>query len=198
MPTAKEALQILTEGNTRFVAGQLKHPNLTEQIRIDTYENGQKPFCAILSCADSRAPVELIFDQGIGDIFSVRNAGNTADEGVQGSLELGVYKFGIPLLMVMGHTDCGAIKCAIDDTPLKGEMVTVINRIKPIVTETRHQKPDLSGEELIIEVTVANARYTATILAERSEVLRKMIASGELTIVAALHDLKSGKVEWLE
>ena len=160
MSNAEKAIQLLTEGNMRFATEQPIYPNLTKQIRIETFEHGQKPFCAILSCADSRAPVELVFDQGIGDIFSVRNAGNTFDEGVQGSLELGVYKFGIPLLVVLGHTDCGAIKCAVDDTPLKGEMITVIDRIKPVVQEVRHRRPDLTGDELYTEVTMDNARYT--------------------------------------
>jgi len=198
MPTAREAIQILTEGNARFAAGQHLHPNLTEQIRLETHDRGQNPFVAILSCSDSRSPVELVFDQGIGDIFSVRNAGNTADEGVQGSLELGVYKFNMPLLVVLGHTDCGAIRCAVEDTPLKGEMVTIIDRIKPVVQEVRHRCPDLTGDDLITEVTKDNVLYTIDTLIDRSEILHDRVFSDELTIIAALHDLKSGMVEWLE
>ncbi len=193
----EQALELLTEGNARFAAGTSIHPNLTEQVRIGTFENGQKPFCAILSCADSRAPVELVFNQGIGDIFSVRNAGNVADEAVQGSLELGVYKFSIPLLIVMGHTDCGAINCAVDDDRLHGSMPTVIDRIIPVVEAVRERHPELGGDELILEVTKANARHVVNELTERNDVFRRKIAGGELKIMSALHDLRSGRVEWL-
>jgi len=192
----EQALDLLNEGNARFAAGASIHPNLTERIRIETFENGQKPLCAILSCADSRAPVELVFDRGIGDIFSVRNAGNVADEVVQGSLELGIYKFGIPLLIVMGHTDCGAIKCAVDGDRLHGSMPKVIDRIIPVVEAVRQQRPGLSKDELVLEVTKANARHVLNELTERSDVFREKIAGGELKVMSALHDLKSGKVEW--
>ena len=198
MPTAREAIQILTEGNARFAAGQHLHPNLTKQIRLETHDQGQKPFAAILSCSDSRSPVELIFDQGIGDIFSVRNAGNTADEGVQGSLELGVHRFNVPLLVVLGHTDCGAIRNAIEDTPLGGAMAGLIERIKPVVEKVKRYKPELTGDELMLEVTQANARHTAEILTNCSDIFQNRIASGELTITTALYDLKRGLVEWLE
>ncbi len=198
MPTTEEAIEFLIAGNARFAAGASIHPNLTEQVRLETYEQGQKPFCAVLSCADSRAPVEMVFDQGIGDIFSVRSAGNVADEVVRGSLEMGVYKFGIPLLIVMGHTDCGAIKLAVDGDRLHGSMPSVIDLIIPVAETVREQNPGLGKDGLILEVTRANARHVVNELVKRSDVFRRKIVGGELKVMSALHDLKSGLVEWLD
>ena len=197
MLKADDSVKRLEEGNARFAACQSIHPNLGEEWRHETFRSGQSPFAAILSCADSRAPVELVFDQGIGDIFSVRNAGNIFDDITLGSLELGVYKFDIPLLIVMGHTDCGAIKLAVQGNRLHANITKVIDRIIPVIKTVKEKNPGLHGERLMLEVTKANALSVAKELVEQSKVLRYKVRDGELAIKAALHDLKSGKVEWL-
>ncbi|MDP8237646.1 MAG: carbonic anhydrase [Candidatus Hatepunaea meridiana] len=197
MPIADKELKRLTEGNERFAEGKSEHPNLGEELRHETFHSGQEPFVAILSCADSRAPVELVFDQGIGDVFSVRNAGNIYDDIELGSLELGVYKFNIPLLIVMGHTDCGAIKLGVQGDRLHGYMTKVIDHIIPVAEAVKRRHPDLSGEALETEVTKSNALRVVEEIIEHSEVFRKKIIDGELKIIAAMHDLKSGKVSWL-
>ncbi|NQT35363.1 carbonic anhydrase [bacterium] len=198
MQTADEALNLLTEGNIRFADEKPIYPNLTAERRSDTLEHGQAPFVGILSCSDSRAPVELVFDRGIGDIFSVRNAGNICNYTVLGSFELCVYKFETPLLIVMGHTDCGAIKLAVKRADLPGNIPNVIDRIVPVVESVMEGQPDLSGDQLILEVTKANARQAMEELLSRSEMLREGVEKGNLRIIAAMHDLESGRVEWLE
>ncbi len=198
MTKIDETLRRLEEGNIRFAGGSSIHPNLTDERRIDTLRNGQTPFAGILSCSDSRSPVELIFDQGIGDIFSVRNAGNICDDFTMGSLELGVYKFNIPLLIVMGHTDCGAIRLAVQGNRLHANISRIIDRIIPVVTKVKENNPGLYGEGLMLEVTKANALSTAKELVENSKILRDKVRYSELRIIAAMHDLESGRVEWLE
>lgn len=197
MSKSDEALKRLIEGNARFAAGESIHPNQGEEWRHETYYSGQTPFVAMLSCADSRAPVEIIFDQGISDIFSVRNAGNIYDDTELGSLELGIYKFNIPLLVVMGHTDCGAMKLAVKGNRMHGYMTTVIDHIIPVVNKVKEEHPELTLDDLVLEVTKANAISVAKELVEQSKILRYKVRDGELVIKAALHDLKSGKVEWL-
>lgn len=193
-----DALQKLTEGNQRFADGKSTHPNLDDNRRVITFENGQEPFAAILSCADSRAPIEMVFDQGIGDIFSVRTAGNVIDDVTLGSIELGVHKFNIPVLLIVGHTDCGAIKLAVENSELEGKMPQVIEKILPAVESVQQQFHKLSNDMLIYEVTKENAKNVAQELIERSAVLKERVASGKLKILAGIHDLKTGAVEYFE
>jgi carbonic anhydrase len=197
MTRIDEALKRLEEGNARFASEQFKHPNLSEELRHKTFHEGQSPFVSILSCADSRSPVELVFDQGIGDIFSVRNAGNIYDDIELGSLELSVYKFNIPLIIIMGHTDCGAIKLGVKGDRLQGFMTRVIDHIIPVAEKVREVNPDLDGEALETAVCKANALRVVDEILYHSDIFRKKVDAGELKIIAALHCLKSGKVEWL-
>jgi len=197
MTKINEALKRLEEGNARFAAEQFNHPNLSEELRHKTFHEGQTPFVSILSCADSRAPVELVFDQGIGDIFSVRNAGNIYDDIELGSLEISVYKFNIPLIIVMGHTDCGAIKLGVEGDRLHGYMTKVIDHIIPVAEKVRKDNPDLEGDDFADEVCKANSLRVVDEILEHSDIFRKKVDNGELKIIAAMHCLKSGKVEWL-
>jgi carbonic anhydrase len=121
--TADRAMELLREGNARYVNADPAHPNCGGERRSETASEGQHPFVAVLSCSDSRVPVELVFDRGIGDIFVIRVAGNIAiDRGVIGSAEYAAGHLGVPLLVVMGHTGCGAVKAAISGTPLAGDI----------------------------------------------------------------------------
>ncbi len=193
----EESLARLDRGNECFVKGDHEHPRLDEEIRQHTFENGQNPFVAVLSCADSRGPIEYLFDQGIGDIFSVRNAGNVCGDNALGTLEIGVYKFDIPLIVVLGHTDCGAIKLAVDEKKLGGVMDAIIDKITPVVHRVRETHPDLGGRDFYTEVTKANAQHVGEELLAKSELLRDKVKQGKLRVIAGLHHLHSGKVDWL-
>lgn len=198
MTRPEEAIERLKDGNARFAEGRQLHPNLGEERRHETYHRGQNPFAAILSCADSRGPVEMIFDQGLGDIFSIRNAGNTCGPNVIGSLEIGVYKLHIPLLVVLGHTDCGAINLSFDKTEISGYVSDIINHIAPLIESVKQQHSHRKREDIIIEVAKANARLGVNDILERSDIIRQRVNSGRLKVLPALHCLKSGCVEWFE
>ena len=198
MTDSSDSLVRLEEGNARFVSGATIHPNIDMKTRTRTAREGQTPFAAILSCADSRAPIELVFDQGIGDIFSVRNAGNIYDDIAIGTLEIAVTHFNSPVMIVLGHTDCGAIKLAIEGKVLKGNMMKVIDRIVPIVDLVRANKPDLRNAKFLLEVTKENTLNTMEEIKAKSELIRSKVEKGELRLIAGIHYLDSGKVEWLE
>ena len=193
----EESLALLKEGNRRFAEGEHQHPNIDHITRTETFRRGQEPFAAVLSCADSRVPVEYIFDCGIGGIFSVRNAGNVCDETALGSIELGVSKFNIPLVLVLGHSDCGAVKLALDETQLEGMMGRLIGRIKPAVRQVTAERPQLAADEILLEVTKANAKNTAENLTTQSVILRTAVEKETVRIMPAMYCLEKGLVDFL-
>lgn len=166
------------------------------EVRLETYNNGQKPFVGILSCSDSRIPIEMIFDQGIGDIFSVRNAGNICDDITMGSFELALANFNIPLLIVLGHTDCGAVKLALKDETLPGHMSRVVSKIQPSVQKVMENRPELEGSRLEFEVALQNAHRAVSELTQGSRIIAERIDSGKLMILPAMYYLEDGSVEW--
>jgi carbonic anhydrase len=194
----KQQLDKLIQGNERFASGTPTHPNSGFMRRRETALNGQFPIAATLACADSRVPIEMIFDQGIGDIFSVKTAGNIIDDVSLGSLELGVYKFEIPLLLVLGHTDCGAIKLAVDANRLSGKMSEIIHRILPVVEQVTSENPDIDKDELVNKVTEENVRSVIKEISEKSEIISERVELGTLIIKGGVLDLESGEVEWLD
>ena len=196
MDRPEDLLSNLKEGNLRFMSGKSTHPRLDAEIRLDTYNNGQKPFAGILSCSDSRVPVEMIFDQGIGDIFSVRNAGNICDDITIGSFELALTTFDIPLLIVMGHTDCGAVNLALKEETLPGHMSRIISKIQPSVKKVLETKPELEGKRLEFEVALQNAQGVVLELTQSSRILAERIDSEKLMIIPAMYYLEDGSVEW--
>ncbi len=196
LDTPEDLLSTLKEGNRRFMTETSIHPRRDAEARIDTHTSGQNPFVGILSCSDSRAPVEIIFDQGIGDIFSIRNAGNICDDTVIGSFELAVTKFDISLLIVMGHTDCGAVKLALKEETLPGHMSRIIGKIQPAVNKVKETKQDIDGKHLEFEVALQNAIRAASELTQGSRILAERIDSGKLMIVPAMYYLEDGAVEW--
>jgi carbonic anhydrase len=191
------ALKLLTEGNNRFVAGHAKHPNLSAVRRQQTTEKGQNPFAVVLACSDSRTPVEQIFDRGIGDIFTVRNAGNIAPKTDIGSIEYAVDYFETPLVVVMGHSLCGAVEATVQGGEAPPNIGAIVDFIAPALARAKAAHPDKSGEALVAEVTKANVWQAMEDIYKNSPMIRENVKNGKVKMVGALYDIKSGKVSWL-
>ncbi|MEH2355299.1 carbonic anhydrase [Nostoc sp.] len=181
------ALQKLIEGNQRFVDHHPQYPDQSE-LRLHEVAQAQHPFATILSCADSRVPAEIVFDQGIGDIFDVRIAGNIATHEAIGSIEYAVVLLGSPLLMVMGHERCGAVTAAVQKESLPGDISTFVKAIKPALKRVKDQPGDA-----VENAVVANVQYQIERL-QRSKLLTKQVESGKLKIVGGRYDLDTGRV----
>jgi carbonic anhydrase len=181
------AIEELLQGNKRFSGQKMKQPN-RGSFRLREVASGQKPFAAILGCADSRVPSEIIFDQGLGDLFVVRVAGNVATPEEVGSLEYGTLVLGAKVILVLGHQRCGAVKAAIDNKPVPGQIGSVLQHIKPIKVASKNETGDL-----LKATTIANVKnQIATIKA--SPVVTDLIKSGKLKIVGGFYDLDTGVV----
>jgi carbonic anhydrase len=193
--TPNKALDFLQEGNVRFQNNLKANRNLLEQVN-DTSE-GQFPFATILSCIDSRVSSELVFDQGLGDIFSVRIAGNFVNEDILGSMEFACKLAGTKVIVVLGHTACGAIKGACDDAKL-GNLTTLISKIKPAVNavkEPTDQSSRNSGNiDFVNSVAEKNVYLTIDKIRDQSPVLKEMEANEEIKIVGAMYDISNGAV----
>jgi carbonic anhydrase len=182
------ALQKLLEGNQRFTQHHPQYPDQTE-ARLREVAQSQHPFATILSCADSRVPAEIVFDQGIGDIFDVRIAGNIATPEAIGSIEYAAVLLGTPLLMVLGHERCGAVTAAVQNEALAGQIGTFVKAIEPAVARVKTKSGDA-----VENAVVANVQYQIEQLKQRSSLLTERIESGQLKIVGGRYDLDSGKV----
>jgi carbonic anhydrase len=190
------ALQQLKDGNARFVGGRSIHCDLMAQVRATAA--GQAPFAAVVGCIDSRVPPELIFDQQIGDLFAARIAGNFVNIDIIGSLEFATKLAGAKAIVVLGHSDCGAIKGAIDDAKL-GNLTATLANIRPSVAKVAALKgPHTSKDAAFVQaVAVQNAQDAAALLLSRSTVLQELVTGGKLTIATAMHDTTTGVVTWL-
>ena len=191
------ALQILKEGNARFVNNLKANRNLLEQAGYTA--EGQFPFAVILSCIDSRTSVELIFDQGLGDVFSIRIAGNIINEDILGSLEFACKIAGSKIIVVLGHTKCGAIKGACDHVEM-GNLTTLLSKIQPAVVAEKSEIENRtsSNEDFVEKVAIINVQKTVKAILERSPILKEMIDNGEIGIVGGTHDITNGKVTFFE
>ncbi len=197
--SADSALKLLKEGNVRFVKMKLQHPNQTIERRTNTAEHGQKPFAMVLACSDSRVPVELIFDRGIGDIFIIRVAGNIAmDSSVIGSVEYGAEHVYVPLLVVMGHTQCGAVEAAVAGVHVEGDIRDIQRKIETVAAKVRKNHPRMQGAVLTNEVAKANALQSKKDILSKSKEIRDLVAVGKLKTAVAVYDIKRGSVEWIE
>ena len=191
--TPKMALDLLKEGNKRFINNLKVNRNLLQQANETS--DGQHPFAVILSCIDSRTSAELIFDQGLGDIFSVRIAGNIINEDILGSMEFGCKVAGSKIIVVLGHTKCGAVKGACDHVEM-GNLTALLTKIRPAVddehttTENRNSK----NEEFVEKVQRINVQRSVQSIMQRSPILKEMIESGKIGIVGGSHDITSGEV----
>lgn len=196
--TPDAVLADLIRGNERFLSGNLNA--LEIEKRIANSAKGQYPKAAVLSCVDSRVPVELIFDQGIGDIFVARVAGNIIDEELVGSMEFAARLAGARLMFVLGHSSCGAIKAACDGAQL-GHLTTVLARIQPAVDAVKGFKPEernSANKEFVEKVCEEHVRQTIATIREGSPVLAEMEASGQIRIVGGIYSLDTGKVTLLK
>ena len=192
-----EALERLQAGNARFVAGKSIHPHIDAARMVETVEKGQHPFATVITCSDSRVPVELLFDQGIGDVFVIRVAGNVCDVDEIGSIEYGVDHLATPLMVVLGHTHCGAVTAVVTNAELHGSIPPLVDNIKPAVEAARKEHPDLHGKDLVPYAVKANVWQAIDDLFKGSPATRKLVESGSLKVIGAIYDLANGKVEWL-
>ena len=197
--TPQKSLQYLKEGNKRFQNNLKANRNLLEQVN-DT-SAGQFPFATILSCIDSRVSAELVFDQGLGDVFSVRIAGNFVNEDILGSMEFGCKLAGTKLVVVLGHTACGAVKGACDDAKL-GNLTAMLSKIKPAVNAVLEPKDqnlrNSKNSEFVDKVSEKNVQMTIDRILQESDVLAEMQQNGEIMIVGAMYDINTGAVNFYE
>lgn len=193
--TPQRALDLLKGGNERFVNNLRANRNLLNQVNETS--DGQFPFAVVLSCIDSRVSAELVFDQGLGDIFSVRIAGNFVNDDILGSMEFGCKVSGSKLIMVLGHTRCGAIKGACDDVQL-GYVTGLLGKIRPAVQATPCDGERSSKNYAFVDqVALTNVRATMKHITERSPILEKMLASGEIAIAGGVYDVQTGEVDFI-
>jgi carbonic anhydrase len=191
------ALELLKDGNKRFVNNLKVNRNLLQQAN-DT-SDGQHPFAVILSCIDSRTSAELIFDQGLGDIFSVRIAGNIINEDILGSMEFGCKVAGSKIIVVLGHTKCGAVKGACDHVEM-GNLTALLSKIRPAVDDelTTSENRNSSNNEFVEKVSVINVKRTVQSILQRSPILKEMIEKDEIGIVGGTHDITTGQVTFFD
>lgn len=190
------ALQKLKDGNARFVEGESTYKDYKAQVQETS--KGQYPFAIILSCMDSRNPSEIIFDQGIGDIFNIRIAGNIVDEDVLGSLEFACKVTGSKLILVMGHTNCGAIMGACDDVKL-GNLTALLSKIRPAVERVNEDGDRNSkNSEYVAKVARENVILAIECIKNNSPILKEMLDNGEIMAVGSMYDLETGKVTFYE
>lgn len=194
---ADAAMRVLTEGNGRWVRGECRNPNTGADRREHTATNGQRPFATILTCADSRLPVERVFDRGVGELFVVRVAGNVVTPEEAGTIEYGSQHLHVPLVVVMGHTRCGAVQAAAEGARPGGNVESLLARIAPAVERARRINGEGDGADLASAAVRENVWQSIFDLIRGSSTTRELIASGELRVVGAVCDVATGRVEWL-
>ena len=189
-----QALDMLKAGNERFVAKQTLIRDLNQQVNQTA--GGQAPFAAVVGCIDSRVPGEIVFDQGIGDIFNVRIAGNFINEDILGSLEFACAAAGSKLILVLGHSSCGAVKGAIDDVKL-GNLTGMLSKIKPAVDSAEESGDRSTANAAFVQKVVdRNIDMAVEDIKSRSSVLKEMYDAGKIDIRGAMYDVATGRVRW--
>jgi carbonic anhydrase len=190
-PTPEGALQRLKDGNARFAADKLAPRDISSKRRAELAK-GQRPFAVVLTCADSRVAPELIFDQGLGDLFVLSVAGNITDPALLGSIEFAVEQLQAPLIVVLGHEDCGAVKAALGGKPLPGNLGQLIKEVRI--------GQDLPEDKVkaLAAATRANVLYHTAAMTEKSPVIKEFVGSHRVRVVGGIYGLASGKITWLE
>jgi carbonic anhydrase len=216
--TPRDALDLLHAGADRWAAGSPEHRNTSAERRRDAADHPSTPIAAVLACSDARVPVERIFDRGVGDLFVVRNAGNVGTAGAAGSIEYGVAHLNAPVLLVMGHTNCGAVAAAVDrilganestaqtddadDAAMHARMSPVLARlideIAPAVRAAHQELGDADRDALIARVTELNVRRSIENLIAANPLSARRIAAGETIAVGAVYDIRAGELRWLD
>ena len=195
--TPEMAFQILKDGNERFTNNLKVNRNLLQQLNETSKE--QYPFAVVLSCIDSRTSAELIFDQGFGDLFSIRIAGNIINEDILGSMEFACKIAGAKIVVVLGHSGCGAIKGACDDIKL-GNLTTLIGKLKPAMAHVQEPTANRNSMnlEFVEKVAAANVCLTIANIKHRSEILREMQANNEIAIVGGMYEIQTGSIKFYQ
>ncbi len=195
--TPKIAIDILKEGNKRFINNLKANRNLLEQANETS--DGQHPFAVILSCIDSRTSAELIFDQGLGDVFSVRIAGNIINEDILGSMEFACKVAGSKIIVVLGHSKCGAVKGACDHVEM-GNLTALLSKIQPAVYDEKSviENRNSGNSEFVEKVAAINVKRTVDSIMQRSPILNEMIKNGEIGIIGGMHNLNDGEVTFYD
>lgn len=197
-PCAPEtALDMLKEGNARYAAEKMQRPHGSRQRMMETSLGGQHPFAAVLSCSDSRVPVELVFDRGIGDIFVIRVAGNVLGPSELASVEYAVDHLGTRLFVVMGHKKCGAIKAVFESGILEGNLRGLSEKILPAVRHAKHDAAQTTEDVQLDEAARMNVWNAIGDALSSSDVIRRKVRDREVMIVGALYDVSTGSVEWM-
>lgn len=195
--TPDEAIKMLEQGNGRYLDNRLDHPNIGSERRALTSSEGQSPFATVLSCSDSRVPVELIFDRGIGDVFIVRVAGNVVGASELASIEYAVDHLGTPVFLVLGHTKCGAVHAVAGHGLLPGNLRCLSERILPAVEQSQKANPGLTGDDLVYQSVKNNVWKSMEDALKSSACLREKAKTGGLKVIGAVYDVHTGKIEWM-
>ncbi|CAN5922810.1 hypothetical protein BH11MYX4_BH11MYX4_12970 [soil metagenome] len=195
-PSPEEANSLLVAGNERFVHGTSKHPHQSTK-RVAETSAGQHPFVTVLSCSDSRVPPELLFDEGLGDVFSVRVEGNVASADELGSVEYGVDHLGTPLLVVLGHTKCGAVTAAASHVAVHGHLGALVAKVGTAVDAARAKMPHATDAEIVPEAIKGNVFESMATMLRESDAVRERVDSGKTRMIGAVYDLSTGSVTWL-
>jgi carbonic anhydrase len=194
--TPDEAVKMLQKGNARYIAGASHHPNL-DQFRRSLTAQSQHPFAAFLSCADSRVPVELLCDTGIGDLFVVRNAGNVVGRNELGSIEYSVDRLAVSLFVVMAHSNCGAVKAVYESGLLEGNLRGISERILPAVEQIKNNNSGPIENRLVDEAAKINLWNAIGDAFKSSECIRNRVKSGDIQVMGAFYDIETGEIDWM-
>lgn len=203
MVSATEALQRLRDGNQRFVAGTTNHVEAVERVHRTKAADGQNPFAIVLACSDSRVPIELIFDQGIGDLFVIRVAGNIVAPSQIGSVEFAAKQFGTRLVLVLGHSNCGAVIATLNELALRNRhrspnLRSIVDRIRPAVEPLLREHTNDNIDEILADAVRANIRASVERLSHGSLILEQLVESGDLAVIGAEYSIENGAVDFFE
>lgn len=191
-----DILERLKEGNKRFV-NRVKNPESFKTCKMNIGKIPQEPIATILGCADSRVPVVTLFDQGVGDLFTVRNAGNVAVGSAISSIEYSVDHLETPLVVVLGHTDCGAIKCVITEDNVPSYLSESLEQIIELKERILREHPEFCRKELEHILTEENVKFSISKIMQTSQIVRKLVESKKIKLIGAVYQLESGEVKWL-
>ena len=203
MISAVDALERLREGNRRFVSDEVEHDTVVNRAHQADMASGQSPFAIVLACSDSRVPTELIFDQGIGDLFVIRVAGNIVAPSQIGSIEYAAKQFGTRLVIVLGHSNCGAVIATLDELALKEShrspnLRAIVDRVRPAVEPLLEHHGDLTDDEFLEKAVRANVKTSVDRLQHGSLIIEDLIAKDELRVIGAEYSIEKGTIEFLD
>lgn len=194
--TPDQALAELKAGNARYMGGKSAHPRIDVDRRRATADNGQEPIAAILGCADSRVPPEIVFDQPFANLFVVRVAGNVCGIPELASIEYGVAALHTPLIVVLGHTKCGAVQAAVDKKPLPGSLPELMSMIRPSVDAAEKDKN--AGDDLVTRATKQNVLHSMSVLMDLSPIVKNAVKDGKVKLVGAIREIRDGHIEFID